>query len=109
MGELDLSKAVEVGARVLTGQILVSDYDELRPQTQYAFKSDTESIITAALPHILDALADEAEDEGDAAYAAWQHAELGTGGPDHDAQKAAEDAYGAAAWLSAKVKEVRGA
>ena len=59
MPDLDLSKAIEAGARVLTGQVLVSEYDDLNSQTRLAFSLDTANILTAALPHILDALAED--------------------------------------------------
>ena len=96
MPDLDLSKAIEAGARADEADTSIGTSEQ-----------HAERILTAALPHILDALAEQAERDGDAAYAAWQHAELGTGGPDYGAQKAAEDAYGAAAWLQAKTDEVR--
>ena len=59
MPDLDLTKAIEAGARVLTGQVLVSEYDDLNSQTRLAFSLDTANILTAALPHILDALAED--------------------------------------------------
>ena len=55
MGELDLSKAVEAGADIIFACTVLTNGDA---------EALSEDAITAALPHILDALAEEAEATG---------------------------------------------
>ena len=98
MPDLDLAKAIEAGARVLTGQVLVSEYDDLDQQTRHAFDCDTERIIWAALPHILDALAEQAAAEERAGYDCEE---------DRYTSRKAKRAASARAWLHDKEAEVR--
>ena len=55
MSELDLSKAVEAGADIIFACTALTNGDA---------EALSEDAITAALPHILDALADDADSKG---------------------------------------------
>ena len=84
MPDLDLTKAIEAGARALEEE----DGAFVDPLDRQAFVERCGTILTAALPHILEALARQADDE-------WFR---GVGG---------EGAYKATDWLRAKAQEVR--
>lgn len=80
---IDLSKAIEAGARALEEE----DGGFVDPQDRQAFLERCGTILTAALVPILEALAEQADDE-------WFR---GTGG---------QAAYKATDWLRAKAKEL---
>lgn len=86
MAELDLSKAVEAGAEALASD---ADAEAVWPE----YEREAEVALTAALPHILDALASQA------------HCERVFAGSFPPVK---EDAYIVAQWLRAKAEELRG-